>query len=95
METRTPTSGVPSQGGHMTPPGAGLTSDALPEAQSTISAESSQAGCPPEMCFRQTPLHRRNRKTICTGTPCEPPTEGKEKPTTTSEARTSRPSTPL
>ena len=28
----------------MTPPGAGLTSDALPEAQSTISAESSQAG---------------------------------------------------
>lgn len=30
----------------MTPPGAGLTSDALPEAQSTISAESSQAGVP-------------------------------------------------
>lgn len=44
METYTATSDVTSQGGHMTPPGAGLTSDALPEAQSTISAESSQAG---------------------------------------------------
>lgn len=44
METRTPTSGVPSQGGHMIPLGTGLTSDALPEARSTISAESSQAG---------------------------------------------------
>ena len=44
METYTATSDVTSQGGHMTPPGARLTSDALPEAQSTISAESSQAG---------------------------------------------------
>lgn len=44
METYTATSDVTPQGGHMTPPGAGLTSDALPEAQSTISAESSQAG---------------------------------------------------
>lgn len=40
METYTATSDVTSQGGHMTPPGAGLT----PEAQSTISAESSQTG---------------------------------------------------
>ena len=36
--------GVHTIGGGETPPSVGLTSDALPEAQSTISAESSQTG---------------------------------------------------
>lgn len=44
METRTPTSGVPSQGGHMIPPGTGLTSDALPEVQKPVMAENSDTG---------------------------------------------------
>lgn len=55
METYTATSDVTSQGGHMIPPGAGLTSDALPEAQSTISAESSQAGVHPKCAFAKRP----------------------------------------
>lgn len=73
---------VHTSGGGEFPPCAGLTSNALPEAQSTVSAESSQTGVSTRSVHIAVSLKHKKRKTFLIGMLYAPPMVERKKHTT-------------
>ena len=75
---------VHTSGGGEFPPCAGLTSNALPEAQSTVSAESSQTGVSTRNAhIASKPKAQKKRKTFLIGMPYVLHTVERKRHTTT------------
>lgn len=70
-------------GGGEFPPCAGLTSNALPEAQSTVSAESSQTGVSTRNAHIASKPKAQKRKNFLIGMPYVPHTVERKRHTTT------------